>query len=78
MTLTYEELAWAAAFMLAWVIGALLLCGITIIVIVALTATVKEHTKTSRQRTSRRQSAAKRFRHSPDTRSRRTSPPSKK
>ncbi|MFD5415577.1 hypothetical protein [Streptomyces nojiriensis] len=78
MTFTYEEVAWAAALMLACVIGALLLCGITIVITVALTATVKERAKAPRQRTSRRQSSAKRLRHSPDTRPRGTSSPSEK
>uniref|UniRef100_UPI002F90B3A2 hypothetical protein n=1 Tax=Streptomyces sp. NBC_01001 TaxID=2903713 RepID=UPI002F90B3A2 len=78
MTFTYEELAWSAARMLAYLIGGLLLCGIAVIITVALAVTIKEHTKTPRQRASRRQSSAKRFRCSSDTRSRRTSSPSKK
>ncbi|WP_331742709.1 hypothetical protein [Streptomyces sp. NBC_01006] len=49
MTFTEEDLVWAAARMLACLFGALLLCGIVIIITVAVAVTVKEHRKSPRQ-----------------------------
>ncbi|MGW2995465.1 hypothetical protein ACWDA9_28200 [Streptomyces sp. NPDC001193] len=48
MTFTYEESAWAAARLLAYLLGALLLFGIAIVIAVALGVTVKEHVKSRR------------------------------
>ncbi|MGW8777622.1 hypothetical protein ACWGNM_06065 [Streptomyces sp. NPDC055796] len=49
MTFTDEDLVWAAARMLAWLFGALVLCGIAIVVTVAITVTVKAHRKSPRR-----------------------------
>ncbi|MFE5766999.1 hypothetical protein ACFQ7O_01330 [Streptomyces sp. NPDC056485] len=48
MTFTYEESAWAAVRLLAYLLGALLLFGVAIIIAVALGVTVKEHMKARR------------------------------
>ncbi len=48
MTFTYEEVFWAATRVLAWMVGALLLCGVVIVMATALTVAVKQRTGTRR------------------------------
>ncbi|MFI5669832.1 hypothetical protein [Streptomyces sp. NPDC051704] len=48
MTFTYEESAWAAARLLACLLGALLLFGIAVIIAVSLGVTIKEHMRSRR------------------------------
>ncbi|MFF3652634.1 hypothetical protein ACFYXV_28830 [Streptomyces sp. NPDC002181] len=48
MTFTYAESAWAAARLLACLLGGLLLFGVAIVITVALGVTVKEHMKARR------------------------------
>ncbi|MFJ4865366.1 hypothetical protein [Streptomyces sp. NPDC088748] len=48
MTFTHEEVLWAATRVLAWVVGALLLCAIVIVIAVALTVAVKRRTGSRR------------------------------
>lgn len=49
MTFTREELAWAAARMLAYGTGALLLLAITVIITLAITVTFKDHRKSAQR-----------------------------
>ncbi|WP_159062001.1 hypothetical protein [Streptomyces sp. WM6368] len=48
MTFTHEEVFWAATRVVAWVVGALLVCAIVIVVAVALTVAVKRRTGSRR------------------------------
>ncbi|MET9602250.1 MULTISPECIES: hypothetical protein [unclassified Streptomyces] len=48
MTFTHEEVFWAATRVLAWVVGAVLLCAIVIVIAVALTVAVKRRTGSRR------------------------------
>ncbi|MET9609857.1 hypothetical protein ABZZ17_33130 [Streptomyces sp. NPDC006512] len=47
--MTKEELVWSAVRMFAYGIGAMLLCGVLIIITVAFTVAVKERPRTPRE-----------------------------
>ncbi len=49
MTITKEELVWSAVRMSAYVIGAILLCGVLIIIAVAFAVALKKRPRTPRQ-----------------------------